>query len=144
MIVYQESCETFMADVRESNIDFVIYNQFQQKLHHRTSESEVNSWKNSMQYMKNVLEVADVPRDAMVTIECQIPQTSKRIDFILTGLDEKKHIKLENNRMQDSYAEAIIPLGDRPELRNTYDSFLKYVRFGRLLEDLDTMAGDNF
>ena len=90
MIVYQESCETFMADVRESNIDFVIHNQFQQKLHHRTSESEVNSWKNSMQYMKNVLEVAEVPRDAMVTIECQIPQTSKRIDFILTGLDEKK------------------------------------------------------
>lgn len=90
MIVYQESCETFMADVRESNIDFVIHNQFQQKLNHRTSESEVNSWKNSMQYMKNVLEVAEVPRDAMVTIECQIPQTSKRIDFILTGLDEKK------------------------------------------------------
>ena len=90
MIVYQESCETFMADVRESNIDFVIHSQFQQKLHHRTSESEVNSWKNSMQYMKNVLEVAEVPRDAMVTIECQIPQTSKRIDFILTGLDEKK------------------------------------------------------
>ena len=90
MIVYQESCETFMADVRESNIDFVIHSQFQQKLHHRTSESEVNSWKNSMQYMKNVLEVAEVPGDAMVTIECQIPQTSKRIDFILTGLDEKK------------------------------------------------------
>ena len=90
MIVYQESCETFMADVRESNIDFVIHNQFQQKLNHRTSESELNSWKNSMQYMKNVLEVAEVPRDAMVTIECQIPQTSKRIDFILTGLDEKK------------------------------------------------------
>ena len=71
-----------MADVRESNIDFVIHSQFQQKLQHRTSESEVNSWKNSMQYMKNVLEVAEVPRDAMVTIECQIPQTSKRIDFI--------------------------------------------------------------
>jgi uncharacterized protein len=90
MIVYQESCETFMADVRESNIDFVIHSQFQQKLHHRTSDKEVESWKNSMQYMKNVLEVAEVPRDAMVTIECQIPQTSKRIDFILTGLDEKK------------------------------------------------------
>ena len=90
MIVYQESCETFMADVRESNIDFVIHSQFQQKLHRRTSDKEVESWKNSMQYMKNVLEVAEVPRDAMVTIECQIPQTSKRIDFILTGLDEKK------------------------------------------------------
>ena len=80
-----------MADVRESNIDFVIHQQFQQKYHHRTSENEVNSWRNSMQYMKNVLEVADVPRDAMVTIECQIPQTSKRIDFILTGLDAERN-----------------------------------------------------
>jgi hypothetical protein len=90
MIVYQQNCKTFMADVRESNIDYIIHQQFQQKLNHRTSESEVNSWKNSMQYMKNVLEVAEIPSDAMVTIECQIPQTSKRIDFILTGLDEQK------------------------------------------------------
>lgn len=91
MIVYQQNCETFMADVRESNIDFVIHQQFQQKYHHRTSENEVNSWRNSMQYMKNVLEVAQVPADAMVTIECQIPQTSKRIDFILTGLDANRN-----------------------------------------------------
>ncbi len=90
MIVYQESCETFMADVRESNIDFVIHSQFQQKLHRRTSDKEVESWANSMQFMRNVLEIAHIPPDAMVTIECQIPQTSKRIDFILTGLDEKK------------------------------------------------------
>lgn len=87
MIVYQQNCEVFMNDVRESNIDYVIHQQFQKKYNHRTSENEVNSWRNSMLYMKNVLEVADVPADAMVTIECQIPQTSKRIDFILTGFD---------------------------------------------------------
>jgi DUF2075 family protein len=90
MIVYQESCETFMADVQDSRIDLQILGQFKAKLNRSTSPSEIQSWSNSMQYMKNVLEVAQVPRDAMVTIECQIPQTSKRIDFILTGLDEKK------------------------------------------------------
>ena len=119
MIVYQESCETFMADVRESNIDFVIHSQFQQKLHHRTSESEVNSWKNSMQYMKNVLEVAEVPRDAMVTIECQIPQTSKRIDFILTGLDEKK----QSNAV-------IIELKQWSEIRSTEKDAVVITKFG--------------
>jgi len=90
MIVYQQNCKTFMSDVRESNIDYIIHQQFQQKYNHRTSENEVNSWRNSMQYMKNVLEIAEVPFDALVTIECQIPQTSKRIDFILTGLDSKQ------------------------------------------------------
>lgn len=48
--------------------------------------------------------------------------------------------ELKAERMNESYVEAIIPLGDRPELRNKYSNFLKGVRFGRLLEDLDTMA----
>ena len=43
--------------------------------------------------------------------------------------------------MHESYAEALIPLGDQPHLRNKYANFLKAVRIGRLLEDLDTMAG---
>lgn len=47
---------------------------------------------------------------------------------------------LKKHNMLDSYAEAIIPLGERPELRNKYANFKKGVRFGRLLEDLDTMA----
>lgn len=49
--------------------------------------------------------------------------------------------ELKAERMNESYVEAVIPLGDRPELRNKYSNFLKGVRFGRLLEDLDTMAG---
>ncbi len=48
--------------------------------------------------------------------------------------------ELKKEPMSASYAEAIIPLGDRPELRNKYSNFQKQVRYGRLLEDLDTMA----
>ena len=50
---------------------------------------------------------------------------------------------LAAQRMNTSYAEALIPLGDDPSLRNRYSNFQKTVRFGRLLEDLDTMAGDD-
>ena len=81
MIVYQQNCESFMADVLESRIDIEILSQFQNKLNRGTSTSEKKSWANSMQFMRNVLEIAHIPPDAMVTIECQIPQTSKRIDF---------------------------------------------------------------
>ena len=52
--------------------------------------------------------------------------------------------ELKAERMSESYAEAVIPLGERPELRNKYSNFQKGVRFGRLLEDLDTMAGEFF
>ncbi|KAL8588437.1 hypothetical protein ACOMHN_024539 [Nucella lapillus] len=43
--------------------------------------------------------------------------------------------------MKDSYQEAVIPLGQDPLVREKYLSFLHGLRFGRLLEDLDTFAG---
>lgn len=57
---------------------------------------------------------------------------------------KKDQSQLQKHKMIESYAEAIIPLGDQPELRNRYANFQKSVRFGRLLEDLDTMAGKIF
>ena len=41
-----------------------------------------------MQYMNNVLTTAAIPDDAAVAIEYQVPLTSKRVDFILTGADD--------------------------------------------------------
>lgn len=66
----------------------------------------------------------------------------KKIDkSTLVNYEPKSQNELQKQRIFDSYAEAIIPLGDQPELRNKYANFQKTVRFGRLLEDLDTMAG---
>ena len=90
MIVYQESKSTFMSHVRESKIDYIIHEQFQQRLGRRTSNREVDSWKNSMQYMRNVLDDPEIPADAKVSIECQVPNTNKRIDFIITGQNEER------------------------------------------------------
>ena len=87
MIVYQESKSTFMAHVRESKIDYIIHEQFKQRLGRRTGDREVISWRNSMQYMRNVLDDPEIPSDAKISIECQVPNTSKRIDFIITGQD---------------------------------------------------------
>ena len=43
--------------------------------------------------------------------------------------------------MADSYCEAKIPLSTDMRLREKYVNFHNSVRFGRVLEDLDTMAG---
>lgn len=88
MIVYQESKETFMRQVRESQIEYVIHDNFKRNLGRDTNKNEVNSWKNSMQYMRNVLDDSAIPNDAKISIECQVPNTSKRIDFIITGQTE--------------------------------------------------------
>ncbi|XP_064638232.1 acyl-coenzyme A thioesterase 9, mitochondrial-like isoform X2 [Lineus longissimus] len=43
--------------------------------------------------------------------------------------------------MSDSYWEALIPLGSNTALRDMYLNFHKTVRFGKIMEDLDTFAG---
>ncbi|XP_069103538.1 acyl-coenzyme A thioesterase 9, mitochondrial-like [Argopecten irradians] len=42
--------------------------------------------------------------------------------------------------MKDSYQEAVIPLGSNPHTREKYINFYDGIRFGRILEDLDTFA----
>lgn len=91
MIIYQNTKESFINDVISNNIENVIHDFFKLKLGQTTTVGEINSWKNSMQYMNNVLIDNEIPSDAGVIIEYQIPQTSKRIDFILTGQDEKEN-----------------------------------------------------
>ena len=52
MIVYQENKETFMRQVRESQIEYIIHDNFKRNLGRDTNKNEVDSWKNSMQYMR--------------------------------------------------------------------------------------------
>ena len=44
-------------------------------------------------------------------------------------------------RMMDSYRQACIPLASDVKLREKYINIFEAVRFGRIMEDLDTMAG---
>jgi DUF2075 family protein len=91
MIVYQASKAKFRDDVVSNRIDDEIYEYFKLHLLRDTTRSEINSWRNSMQYMNNVLDTENIPADAGVAIEFQISQTSKRIDFILTGQNESNN-----------------------------------------------------
>lgn len=88
MIVYEALRSEFTEDVFSNVIEGRILSAFERRVGHSTSKSEIESWKNSMVYMNNALLGAGVPADAGVAIEYKVPQTSKRIDFILTGLDE--------------------------------------------------------
>lgn len=70
-----------------NDIGGIIYEAFRTATGKQTSESEIRSWMNSLQYMDRVLNDDEIPHDAGVAIEYHLPQTSKRIDFILTGQD---------------------------------------------------------
>lgn len=87
MIVYSATTAEFSRDVLSNRIEQRILDAFRDQLGHGTSPSEVESWKNSMQYMNNLFASGKIPEDAGVAIKYQMPLTSKRVDFILSGRD---------------------------------------------------------
>ncbi|WP_405230362.1 DNA/RNA helicase domain-containing protein [Lentisalinibacter sediminis] len=87
MIVYSGTAGEFTEDVFANRIEEKIQRAFVDRLAHRTSKNEIRSWRNSMQYMNNILVSGSTPKDARVAIEYRIPLTSKRVDFILSGRD---------------------------------------------------------
>jgi uncharacterized protein len=90
MIVYQATKKSFIDDILSNDIENIIHREFQRKLNRKTQVTEINSWKHSMQYMSNVLADPGIPDQSGVSIEFQIPQTSNRIDFIITGKNESQ------------------------------------------------------
>jgi len=85
MIVYSATKSRFRADVFSNGISDIILGAFQSATERTTWKSEIDSWGNSLRYMDSLLEADVIPDYAGIAIEYHIPQTSKRIDFIITG-----------------------------------------------------------
>ncbi|MDX9985642.1 MAG: ATP-binding protein, partial [Sphaerochaeta sp.] len=88
MLVYAGDKQQFLHDVRTNAIDRKIEDLMATKLHKRVGSSEKQSWINSLTHMQNILLDPEIPQDSGVAIEFAIPNTSKRVDFIISGLDE--------------------------------------------------------
>lgn len=90
MIVYHASKKGFIKDVFNNTIADDIDHAFLLHLGRHTSPNEKLSWKNSMMHMYKVINTPDIPDTSTIAIEYQIPLTSKRIDFIISGADENQ------------------------------------------------------
>jgi uncharacterized protein len=89
LIIYEATKSEFILDVTNELLVERLYNSYQEKIG-RTSKQEILSWENSLQRMSNVMQDKDIPSDAAVAIEFKIPNTSKRVDFIVAGNDGKQ------------------------------------------------------
>lgn len=90
MIVYSSNKNNFQNDVMSNDIGNIILETYKRTTGRTTGKAEIDSWSNSLQFMERVLNDSSIPDDAGIAIEYHIPQSSKRIDFIVTGLDENK------------------------------------------------------
>ncbi|KAJ0022583.1 hypothetical protein NQD34_014717, partial [Periophthalmus magnuspinnatus] len=59
----------------------------------------------------------------------------------LSSMLAQSQSALPPKSMKDSLLEVHLPLGSEPQLREKYLTFHNTVRFGRILEDLDSLAG---
>ena len=89
MIVYKSTKAGFLADILTNDIENIVRVIFETKLKKKPNLAEIRAWKNSLSSLSHVLGDEEIPKDAGVAIEYQLPQTSKRIDFILTGKNEE-------------------------------------------------------
>lgn len=87
MIVYNATKTEFNNDVILNLISDKILEKLQEANIHGGEDAEYRSWQNSLVFMRNVLDDKDIPDDASIAIEYQIPRTSKRVDFIIAGAD---------------------------------------------------------
>lgn len=88
MIVYTAKKNQFIEDVKSNQIHKIILAEFKRKMMRGVGNREIESWRNSMQYMYKLLDDPEIPAGSGVSIEYNIPLTGKRVDFILTGKDE--------------------------------------------------------
>lgn len=91
MLVYQATKEKFSNDILSNNIENIIADMIKEKLHRSTPRCEILAFKNSLVYMDKIISDPEIPNDSGIAIEFQVPQTSKRVDFIITGQDAENN-----------------------------------------------------
>ena len=87
MLIYNGTKLDFMRDTENDVLETKLYDTIKQKMNRTTGLSEINSWRNSLKEMYITLNDLEIPQDSGVAIEYNIPQTSKRVDFLISGLD---------------------------------------------------------
>lgn len=143
MLVYTATKSEFCEDVRTNRIEARILDRLKETVGRSTSESEIRSWRNSMQYMFHIIEPDSVPNDIGLAIEYNIPRTSKRIDFLLSGLDqgdcptaviiELKQWEKVGITHKDAIVETFLGKGMRETLHPSYQAW----SYAQLLYDFN-------
>ena len=86
MLVYQSTKSRFLGDVETRGIEYDIAKAYLAKTGRYAPEAELRAWRHSLEAMSKVLDREDIASNAGIAVEFGIPQTSKRIDFLISGI----------------------------------------------------------
>jgi len=149
MLIYQSTKEGFLADNRDRMIEDVVAQGFLERTGRRAGEGEFRSWQGSLPYMAKVLNDPAIPGDVGVAIEYGIPQSGKRIDFLISGRDEGNAANLiivelkqwSSAKVSDKDGLVIARRGGRAETEGTHPSYQAW-SYASLLRGFNEAAHD--
>ncbi|AHF58047.1 DUF2075 domain-containing protein [Spiroplasma eriocheiris] len=89
MIIYKATKDKFLEEIKNQSITNIIYTHFLDKKVH-VNHKELISWSNSLYQVAEVLIMSDIPGNTGIAIEYMVPYTDKRVDFIISGYNDKE------------------------------------------------------
>jgi uncharacterized protein len=107
--LYSAAGSLFVEDVLLNRIAEKLKISFADQLNRNVSPGELNAWRNSLQSFAHVLSHYELTNVGVV-LEMQLPLTSKRLDCLLTGVDESGHpsaVIIELKQWADAEASSI-------------------------------------
>lgn len=90
MIIYKNSLGNFIEDVKFNIISDMLIDKLRELHLAGGGDSEVRSRNNSLHFMKDVLDTPEISKECDVAVEYNIPNTSKRVDFMISGQSQNK------------------------------------------------------
>ncbi|MFK3910059.1 DNA/RNA helicase domain-containing protein [Pseudomonas monteilii] len=148
MIVYAATKTQFLQDNDNDDIEDVILRHYTEATGKKVAASEIRSWQSSLTYMAKVLRDEGLPGNAGLAIELHIPQSSKRIDFLLTGFDQaqaKKAVLIELKQWSQATAttkDAIVKTSLGGSLVETIHPSYQVWSYAALLEGFNEAVYD--
>ena len=88
MLLYSSSCTDFYEDVETERIEDKLTAAFKAQMGHQPIRGERLAWKHSLTSLHFAAKRAGLS-DQGVIVEYELPQTSKRLDVMFTGADER-------------------------------------------------------
>ena len=88
MLVYEGNKRTFLDDVTNGVMVRKIEEMFDKLGIRKEQQAEMNSWKNSLPRMGNIISDDRIDDNVNIAVEFQIPFTSKRVDFMVAGKND--------------------------------------------------------
>jgi uncharacterized protein len=144
MVVYSSTCGQFRRDADAFMIAEEVESRYEAAFHRRVSPQEKRAWRSSLDRMETVVRNAGLPDSCGVLIEFSLPNTSRRIDFIIAGTDRKARknfviIELKQWEQAGKTAlDAVVTtaLGGAPKRQTVHPSYQAY-SYQRFFEDFN-------